>query len=193
MTTTKPIIRYEDNAEQATVTGWCCKTCRRFWSKDEHMARYCCATETACACGNRIDSRSWTACDSCRAKKRAKDWTALPRVDWDGTTPVCEYDGDRYYFDADAIAQAIGEHLDLGWPLDTFRVVLCEPNNGSHFEMADFLADDLPEDYDAPDSEEIDKAVNAWIAAHAPFSWTPTNKAISVESLPVPEPEDDRP
>lgn len=72
MTQESPVIRYEDAAEQRTVTGWACKQCGRFWNQDEHMARYCCCTEGPCEeCGARRDRHN-RLCEDCRKKKDAE-------------------------------------------------------------------------------------------------------------------------
>lgn len=183
-TEAKPEVRYEDAAELRTgISGWCCKACGRFWGADEHMARYCCATNMPCECGARIEPRHWTHCEACREKRRDEVWAGLSRVEWDGEMPLCVFDDDKFFFSLDDLESYIDD-LDDGTAASDLRLVLCEPENGRYFEMSEFLSDDLPDGDDGPDTKEIDATVNAWIKAHAPFSWRATNKAISAESLP---------
>lgn len=192
-TTGKKEIRYEDAAEMRTgISGWCCKTCNRFWGDDEHMARYCCATSQPCECGGRITPRSYTICDACRKKKRDARWEALEKVDWDGETPLCEWDGDRYYFDEDSVRDAVAEHLHGGGRVEDFRLAMCRPVEPRAFEMAEFLSDSLPEDFDTDgEFDEIDGVVNDWIRARGVLAWEPTGEAVKASSLPMPDPEDD--
>jgi hypothetical protein len=103
-------------------------------------------------------------------------------------------EGDRYYFDADAVLEMIEDHIAEGGTLEDIRLVVCEPSTPRHFEMADFLGDDLPEDFDAgKDFAEIDEVVNDWIRARTPFSWHPGKKAVSVDSLPRPDEHQEAP
>jgi hypothetical protein len=192
----KPVIRYEDAAElRAGLSGWCCKRCGRYWGADEHMARWCCATELPCKeCGGRNPNKGYTCCGACRRRRDDERWAKLERVDWDGESPLCEYDGDRCYFDADAVLEMIEDRIAEGGTLEDIRLVVCEPSTPRHFEMADFLGDDLPEDFDAgKDFAEIDEVVNDWIRARTPFSWHPGKKAVSVDSLPRPDEHQEAP
>ena len=52
--------------------------------------------------------------------------------------------------------------------------------------MEEFLEVHLPcdGDYEFPhDATEINAAVNAWIEAHAPYSWSGGNQAVSAASI----------
>jgi hypothetical protein len=182
----KPAIRYEDAAEYRTnIEGWCCKTCRRFWAADERMARWCCATELPCPeCGGRNANKSYTCCAACLRRYEDERWAKLERADWDGETPLCEWRGDRYYFDAEEVAERIVDHMGEGGTIGDIRLVVCVAAEPSTFEMAEFLVDELPEDFvPGPDYGEIDKVVNDWIEAQSPLSWLPGDKAVSVASL----------
>jgi hypothetical protein len=182
----KPQVRFEDAAEYKSsgISGWVCKTCRRYWADDERMAKWCCATDLPCECGGRNTEKHYTHCKDCRRKRDDERWSNLERVEWDGETPLCGWQDDRFYFDEDELTDHIGEHLEDGSKLEDVRLVLCKPTKPRHFEMAEFLSDTLPQDYDpGPAFDEIDRIVNDWIKARMPLSWEPTNKAISAESL----------
>lgn len=179
----KAILRYEDSAERLTVTGWCCKTCRRFWGEDEHMARYCCANDRPCECGGRVEPH-WACCKDCRRKQRDASWAALPRVEWDGETPLCVWDDDRYFFSQDDVVYYAESLMDKGVDPLSIRLVLCEPAAPPNFDMTDFLQDVLPDDSDAPAGyEAVEKTVNDWIKSKSPLSWFASDKAVSEESL----------
>jgi hypothetical protein len=182
----QPAIRYEDAAEYRTnIEGWCCRTCRRFWAADECMARWCCATELPCPeCGGRNANKSYTCCTACLRRHEDGRWAKLERVEWDGETPLCDWRVDRYYFDADEAAEMIAEHLGEGGAIEDIRLVVCEPDPGRPFSMADFLEGHLPPDFDpGPEYDEIDGLVNAWIEARSPLCWRPGDRAVSVDSL----------
>ena len=66
--------------------------------------------------------------------------------------------------------------------LDNLWLTSCHPNNGRDFEMTEYLCDELGED-GSIDDEEINKTVNDWIMAHAPFSWGMTGERLSIESV----------
>lgn len=172
------IVRSEDSAEQRTVTGWVCKRCSRYWGDDEHMARYCCATDFPCECGGRR-SKPYTHCKSCREKHEYERWFAKEPIEWDGEFPVALWDDDRFFFDADELGFYLEEYeleLEYLW------LTTCEPNNGRHFEMSEYLCDELPEEFDL-DDKEINETVNKWISGHAPFSFYVTGKRLSIESV----------
>lgn len=183
----------EDAAEQRTTTGWCCKHCNRFWGKNEHMARYCCSTHSYCECGAKA-TKGWSKCDSCRDKERFEQWQAKPCVAWDGSFPVGDWGGDTYWFDEDQLRDYLHEQaceqFDCEEPtdsqlievLESEQVCTCEPNNGRCFEMQEYLCDDLAEDQTL-DCKDIDKVVNDWIAANAPFSWSMDGGKIATADL----------
>ena len=188
----KPIIRYEDGAEQATVTGWVCKTCRRWHGntgRSEHSARHCCSNDRPCECGGRITGHTYSVCADCRREMDEARWAALPKVVWDGHSPLCEWQGDNYYWSEDDLIDHMEEH-DLG-PED-MRLVLATTLEPRHFSLYEFLSDDLPTDFDSElpgNWREVDKAVNDYIQGHKPYAWWPGNTGILPSSLPRPRPK----
>ncbi len=73
--------RYEDAAEEVTVTGWACKHCKRMVGQRQHMASYCCSTSFPCECGQRY-GKYQSRCDSCQEKMDTEAWYAKPEVEW---------------------------------------------------------------------------------------------------------------
>lgn len=181
---------YEDAAEQVTLTGWACKHCHRFYgphdTHDKHAAQWCCASDKPCGedgCTNRAGAH-YTVCDACLTKREDAKWFARERRPWDGVQMVYSETTDRYYSSPD---EALEEAEDRGEDLDTMRLVLCEPNSGRTFEMAEHLSDDLPsDDPDSVDTRDIDAIVNKWIDDHAPFSWEPGKFAWNGETAKGP-------
>lgn len=169
---TQKTLPYEEGAEHRTgLSGWVCKTCRRFFGEEEHLARYCCAKDRPCqteGCKNRTPSAGYIICDSCQETNRLKRWLALPEVAWDGETPLCLDDDDRYFFDADQLADYLA---DEEVKLEDLRLVICEKERPPRFDMTDFLCDHIPEDMDIDNPEEIEQAVEDWIKAHVPDIW----------------------
>lgn len=107
------IMRYEDAAEEVTVTlsGWKCKTCGNFFQKNkqiqdpEHNARYCCASDFPCECGGRYE-KPYSFCMECREKS----YLRIEKEIFDNAELV-EYDGpffvdDNFYNDIDEYLQS---------------------------------------------------------------------------------------
>lgn len=186
MNKTKEDRRYEDSAEEVTVTGWACKHCKRWWGKDKHMASYCCSTSFPCECGQRYGKHK-TRCDSCQEKADTESWYAKPEVEWDGKYPIADWARDEYFWGEDDLIEHIYEIAEeygdtMADVLDEMRLTTCIPNNGRHFEMSEYLCDELPED-GTLDDEDINRTVNEWIDNHSPFSWNMTGKRLKIDDV----------
>lgn len=178
-------LPFEQAAERRTnIEGWVCKTCRRFWGNDERMARWCCAADLQCStegCKARVRKGGWTVCAPCRDRKAEERWLKLPEVPWDGNTPLCLADDDRYFFDLDDLDGFIEDHE--GMKLEDLRLVICVPEKKPRFEVYDLLQDYLAEDMEADDSTEIEKLVKDWIEEHVPEVWMPGEARPTLGSL----------
>lgn len=190
----KPVIKSEDNAEQQTVTGWVCKTCRRFWGDDERMARYCCSTDFPCACGNR-HGKGWTCCKACREKHEDEKWAKRERRPWDGTGMLYSDTMDRWFSSVEDLEGHVLDITDDGGKDDSlqglherFRIIICEENKPRTFEMEDYLCDELHEGSDIH-ARDINKIVNDWIQAQRPLSWTPGRYAWNGEVVAAASPQ----
>lgn len=185
MTVNRNGPRYEDAAEHiGQITGWVCKTCRRYFGEDENGARWCCAGSLPCECGGRITG-SYTCCDECRRKKSAERYAALPEEAWNFDSPLALWDDDRFFFSSEDLADYLGNE-DL--TLDDVRLVLCEQNTVRGFEALDYFSDDLGEDgADQISSKavtEINAIVDAWAKDNLPALWhgrsaRPTRESIA--------------
>jgi hypothetical protein len=117
-----------------------------------------------------------TRCDSCQAKIDCEKYYALPIADWDGVTPTCDDDRDKYFWDKDQLMD------EMYWQLEEatkrgeepeMHVVICEPHylhqlDGSEWE------DDLADEGELSDEvgEALD-ALNAVLKAQGPSCWYP--------------------
>jgi len=185
MSNSKNTMPYEESAERLTgIVGWVCKTCRRYFGDDEHLARFCCAKDLPCdtdGCKGRKD-RGYTMCDSCRGTMDLKRWLALPEVPWDGKLPLCLDDDDKYFFSEDDLLEYLAEH-DL--KAEDIRLVICEKRRPPMFDMYEFLEDYLAEGQESEaDWDKISDRVNAWIKKNVPDVWEPAKARPTVDSLP---------
>jgi hypothetical protein len=180
-----------DSPEAATrvdMPGWKSRL-GHFYPGDnpssEHGARWSGCTHMTCECGKIFDKGS-IRCDSCQAKIDSEKYYALPMVEWDEVTPVCEDKNDKYFFDKESLMD------EMYWQLEeakkrgeepVMHLLLCEPHylhllDGSEWE------DDLPEEGELSDAagKAID-ALNAVLKAEGPSCWFPGKKRIDVDAL----------
>lgn len=164
------ILDSSDKAAQyKTVSGWVSSD-GRFFGDNEQSARYAGSTHHTCECGN-LMTKGWTKCDECRFKLDIERYEKYSFEEWDGNKPVCDYDGDNYFFSAEDIDEFLDEH-DL--KDSDLRLVICTPNYLTHI-CSDLWDDILPEDGEIPKEldEKIDE-LNKFISTLAPISWSPS-------------------
>lgn len=181
-------LQNEEAAEYRTnIEGWICKTCRRFYGKEEgseRTARYCCEKDHACGtegCAGR-STKPYIYCDPCIKARDIAKWKELPQEAWDGEVPLVLDDDDKYFWGAEELSEYLYEE---GLKLDDVRLVFAEKDGKPSFEMQEFLSDYLCEDnQDAlPSSKKIDATVNRWIDEHCPATWLPAKKRPTLASL----------
>ncbi len=177
-----PKIVMYDSDEAAThrtnLSGWVSSN-GRYWGKDENMARWSGCTHIKCECGNVFDKRR-TRCDSCQAKIDMEKFYALPMVEWDGTTPVCTFDDDKFFFSDGEVLDYLA---DLDEETDEVRLVLCKPGKLSCVSE-DYWCDDLPEDGELPDEVATKLAeLNEAIKNAPTVCWCPGKQRINLEPL----------
>lgn len=182
-------VRAEDAAEPCTVAAWRCKVCGRVWL-DERAARYCHATDYACACGRRRP-KAYIHCKECERRRRAAIWYAKPEVEWDGEFPIGTWDNDRYFWDADQLLEYLHDDDDdaadnaadeRDIEIESLRLTSCQEVPPRDFAMNDYLSDSLGEDREL-DTAEIDRTVNEWIQKQRPLSYQMTGQRLSLTSL----------
>ena len=171
-------VRWEDAAEQVTISGWSCKHCHRFYGDDERAARYCCHTDAPCDCGKR-KSRHRTMCDDCWHAEKIRRWEASEQVQCSEPTednPWSLFDDDKYFFDVESFLEHCDEHEVK--PSEVFPV-LCRQHKPGSFFLSEWLADYSFEDecpVDGVDLKIADEAVNAVLDRVERWPWYPDKK-----------------
>jgi len=146
MTEKESIVMYnsEDAATYKTgISGWVTKD-GRFWGKDEHIARYAGCTHVICDCGD-IAKKSYTKCQPCRIKASNDHYNNMPFKEWDGETPLCEHNSDKYFFGMDDIDDYCDEYNYL---YSDLKLIICEANKVPEVDPYDIINDIMPEDCD---------------------------------------------
>lgn len=171
-------LRYEDAAEQRTETFWFCKRCNKGF-REEHFARYCCATSMPCSeCGGR-KGKHYTCCDDCWRKKEdereaARFAKATAVEDCDGMV----FSGGNYYHD---VEEFMDRHWDDREPTDDLPqyVWCCKGQTLSPPDLADIVGslEEWPsDDYGEPDLDGLDavqKALDEWCRSKGVVSYVP--------------------
>lgn len=137
-------------------------------------AIYSVITHNKCSCGNLME-RGWTACESCRLKKRSEVYKSMTYMKWDGEVPLVLFDSDVYFFDDDEIYDYIyNEELDQE-QVDNLQFVICSPNRLRTVDY-DYWSDYFPEDYDPerhdPEFAKKLEEFNLFIESYKPISWS---------------------
>lgn len=164
------VLHSDDSAaKKQTVTGWVSRT-GFFFGDNEDMARYRGCTHKTCDCGSPME-KSWTKCEACRNKLDHQRFMNYPFKEWDRIEPICEYHGDKYFFNEDDIEQYL-EDNDM--PLEDLLLVICEPNHARRIDSS-YWEDELPEDGEIPKElqAKLDE-LNELIKTLPPLSWSPS-------------------
>lgn len=176
----KQTVRY-DSDEAATfktgLSGWVSRD-GHFWGDNEHMARWSGCTHTICVCGTAVE-KGRVRCDSCQAKEDLEKFLAMEMVEWDGTTPVCTFKDDRFFFSDGDVLDYLA---DQEHPEDE-RLVLCVPGRLSYISE-DNWCDDLPEDGELPDAVAVKLAeLNEAIKNAPTVCWWAGKQRINLEPM----------
>lgn len=119
-------------------------------------------------------------CESCSWKEKVKKYKSLELVKWDYEKPLCIYDDDTYFFDADDI-MIYCEDNEIK-PSD-LMLVIC---NTSNFSTIDFehWCDEVHEDWE-PSAEFTKKLkeFNEFLQKESTNTWWATNKRVDVSEL----------
>ena len=187
MPTEKGTLPFEEAAELRDVSVWVCKTCGKDYSTEgERLARLCCAKDQKCGtseCDARVPKDGYIDCDTCRKKNDVARWTAYPEVPWNGETPLCLDDDDRYFFSPEELDLFIEEH-DL--KIEDLRLVICVADTKPRFDVLQLVEDYLgSEDIEVEEEERvaIEKTVNDWVDDHLKQMWYPGKTRPTLESV----------
>lgn len=182
MTSEEIVLIDSDKAAKLTVVeGWVSRD-GLFYGKNESGARWAGCTHKYCeSCGSVMPKHGWTICPSCRERKSAEKYATMPRLTWDGDTPLYSDAADEYFFDEDSLRDFI---FDRDCTAESLRLIVCEPNRYRRIEN-DYFCDELPEDGDLPPAlEDALCALNEVIDQLAPASWSPGKYAAIYNSEP---------
>lgn len=168
----------ESAAKQVTVTGWVSRT-GQFWGNDEHMARWCGCTHTACKECSAPVEKSYVKCKACRQKAEIAKYEAMERREWNGSDMLYSDAHDRYFQDIDDLTDFLH---DEPFTVEDLRLIICEPNKPRLIDPYDHMCDQMPEDDgDIPDDVlAAFEALNAVLAKAGPLSWSPGEFAAIV-------------
>lgn len=166
----------DEAAELKTVTGWVSRT-GHFYGNDERLARWDGCTHVPCnSCGTAVE-KCYTMCGACKAAKELDRYAALPKVEWDGETPLYSEVADEYFFDRQALEDKL---YDEDITPESLRLVICTPNYPRQIDY-DHWCDELPEDGELPDDiADAVAALNEVIEKSAALSWSPGKQAAIV-------------
>ena len=183
----KQVIMYDapEAASLQTVTGWVTAD-GRFFGQDENLARFCGATHRRCE--NNPDHQVHEIrgyCAQCYSEKRAKVFAAMPTKDWAGE-PLVNFDGARYFFDADSLRDYL---IDSAVNLADLRLCICEPNMPQELDPNDIFCDDLPEDGEIHDDQLLAAfdLLNEVIRKAEPLSWSQGKFAVVLPQVFIDE------
>ncbi len=171
-------VKYEDAAVYVTnAKGWVCKTCRRYWAEEKHMAQWCCATDLPCdtkGCTNRR-TKSFTVCKSCRVKSyNERKQKCLDKA------KLCEDDGHPFvvdgvfYMDMDEYIDAVeqGEMTPQEYALMTRQASLYLDADSICNDALERLGNIEPgEDIELVGMDEFKAAVETFVAANQELDW----------------------
>lgn len=179
METDKIIMYDSDEAakyETRTVTGWFGRD-GKFYGDDERIARYCNSTHRLCQCGELVERSGF--CRPCWENDLRLKWELLPTRAWDGTTPICLYNGDEYFFNDTDLDEYCEEN---GLRPENLMLVHCDPCIGRDIDEDDF-ADEIPDGGELPDSVlKAMREFNAVLNEARPFSWEPGDRRVIIAS-----------
>ena len=163
------------------ISGWVSSKGHFFGdgAEGERLARYDGSTHARCCeCGAETE-RHRLACDACMEKKAHARFLKMEERVWDGKTPICLYNDDTYFWDADDL-DSYCDANDVK-PED-LSLVHCFPVFARPVSL-DHWSDDLPEDGELP--AEIEEALNALNRAitrcATPIAWQADDVRVKLE------------
>jgi hypothetical protein len=168
-TTPEKVIMYDspEAAKKVTMELWQASDGRLSVTEDTARNNGC--THKLCECGG-LMQRYQSKCDNCHRKDRRERFNALPFREWDFKEPLCDWDGDKYFFNEEEII----DHLEEN-DITEIDLLICDPNHWTTVD-SDYWADNMPEDSDGELPKEMQKALdalNAIIKALPPQSYSP--------------------
>lgn len=143
------------NVVEILGNGWLGRSGRLYGrGSSEDLARWSESTHARCPCGG-VARKLYTACDECRARKKAADYSALPSRPWTGEPLVYSNVTDEYYSSLDDIlddyandndlSEVEWQQLDAAMVMRKLQVVHCNPIWPKTINAED-VCGDMPDD-----------------------------------------------
>lgn len=172
----------DEAAQKKTVIGWVSSD-GLFCGNDERLARFVGCTHIRCKCGM-ITEKQYTACESCRNKRKLERYRAMPFKEWNGTDFLYSELADKYFYDSEKIFDYCEEE---GVPTESLRLIICEPVYPKEINLSEIYSDLLPEDSERELPEyliDAENELNQIIReCKEPLSWTPGKYRTEVKSI----------
>ncbi|MGR3753268.1 ead/Ea22-like family protein [Edwardsiella anguillarum] len=171
----------DEAARIQTVTGWVDRH-GRFWGNDEYQARWSGSTHRKCKNKPDVHPAHSTHgyCEECHREARQAKFLAMERVAWSGE-PLTIFDSDKYFFDAESLADYCVENSLLPSEL---QLVICEPNYPPEFDIEQHCEEIIPEGGDyfsLPQTvRDAADALNKAIKESEPVSWSGSERSAIV-------------
>lgn len=162
------------------VTGWFGVQDGKFYGDDEKLARIFNSNHKKCSKNPQhpiIPNNSY-GCSICHEDKIKNDYNAMPKEEWDLTTPIVITHTDQYFFDKESLLSYC--ELKNIKPSD-LMLVICEPNFISEIDESELYEDIW---YDgATLSQELTQAfknINELIRKEGAVSWSEGKTAVII-------------
>lgn len=192
-------LEYEQAAELRTETLWACKVCGRAWNPAtfdgaERAARGCHAKDHPCINEGGRSRTPNARRESGRGSDAGEDERWAKKLSeaelWDGESPVYSDRLQRYYFH-ESWEDDIGDEEGQAPSLEALRLESCTPDNGGTWSSSGRLSSRKsrrsnggdPWVLRSPEARAVEKVVNDWITAHAPFCWHSSGSAVIVPGM----------
>lgn len=173
----------QDAAKIMTVTGWVSAK-GNFFGDDERLARYDGSTHRKCPdCGEIIVKHGY--CRDCYIQKQITKFESMPRRVWNGTDMLYSQSCDRYFNDADDLANYCEAEMIALSKIGELRLIICVPVYATEIDPSEQYHDDLPDEFDDRLPSELERLFNdlneGIRESKIILSWTPGKFALNVD------------
>lgn len=139
--------------------------------------------ENCIDCGNEFEKRFTyeKSCKDCQNKKESDKYFKLELIEWDGETPLFDYESDNeYFFSLDEVSDYCDEN-DLK-PTDLMLVTCVKTSFPAvDLETITDSGEIVHEDWEpSKEFEDKLKEFNAWLTNQNTNTWLPGNKRVSI-------------
>lgn len=165
----------EQLIEQVNIDVWKVSDKKYFLTKESAIDHV--ITNKKCECGNlmnKYNSKCYNCLNVDRKEENEKKYIRKPFQEWDGETPLCLYNDDKFFFSEDEVFDYLVENnLTQG----EIQLCICSPNNPPQIDYYVFCEDIMPENVDdirdlAPEIMKKIDELNEFIKTQKPISWT---------------------